>query len=57
MATEMSDAEFELVIELIFVIGLTSLSFVYAVVCDGWAKDLMRKCKRVRKEIERERTR
>ena len=53
----MSDAEFELVIELIFVIGLTSLSFVYAVVCDGWAKDLMRKCKRVRKEIERERTR
>lgn len=53
----MSDAEFEFVIELILVIGLTSLSFVYAVVCDGWAKDLMRKCERLREWIERERTR
>lgn len=53
----MNDAEFEFVIELILVIGLTSLSFVYASACDGWAKDLMRKCERVREWIERERMR
>lgn len=53
----MNDAEFEFVIELILVIGLTSLSFVYAIVCDSWTKDLMRKCERVREWIERERMR
>lgn len=51
----MSDAEFEMVKDLILGLGLIFLSFVYTVVCRGWADDLIEKCKRVRDWIERER--
>lgn len=51
----MSDAEFEMVIDLILGLGLIFLSFVYTVACSRWADELIEKCKRLQDWIERER--
>ena len=51
----MSDAEFDMLIDAILVLGLTILSFAYAAACSNWAKEIQRKCRKIQAWIEKER--
>lgn len=51
----MSNAEFEMLISFILVLGGVILSFAYAAACNNWAKEIQRKCLKIQAWIEKER--